>query len=161
MKRILSFLLCLVLTFSFFTFDTKAAEDAFEPYIVDFVITSQGEIFETSEENTRVTGLITDYFLSLSKTGTTLKITGRTQGIIEVVKSGFKGLTVERRKSSADDWEEYYDYGNVYVDTYIASLSTTLAVASGYQYRVTCKHYAKKSLLVTQTISNTSGIVTV
>lgn len=162
MKRVLSFLLCIILTFSFFAFDTKALEDEFfEPYVIDFVLTGDNSLVETSNEETRATGLITSYSLSLSKSGTTLKITGTTSCSPTVVKCAFKDLTVQRRKSSSYSWEEYYDFGNVYEDDYRISLSTSLAVASGYQYRVVCEHYAKKNILTTQTISNTSNIVTV
>ena len=50
---------------------------------------------------------------------------------------------------------------NVYADAGVANLSTTLPIASGYQYRISCKHYAKKNILSVQTIANTSNIVTV
>lgn len=161
MKRVFSFLLCLMLTFSVFAFDTEAVEESFEPYVIDFVIIGEENLAGIGTNDTRTTGLIVAYSLSLSKSGTTLKITGKTQGHPEVVKSGFKDLTVQRRKSTAYAWEDYYEYGNVYVDNYTTSLSTTLAVASGYQYRVTCEHYAKKNILQTEKISNTTSIVTV
>ncbi|MBQ6018626.1 MAG: hypothetical protein IJL26_00470 [Clostridia bacterium] len=43
---------------------------------------------------------------------------------------------------------------------YSIGISKSLTVTSGYQYRVTCTHYAKKSLLSTQKINNTSNTVT-
>lgn len=55
---------------------------------------------------------------------------------------------------------EHTKYGNVYFDSYAATIIRNLPVDPGYQYRVTCKHYAKKNILNTQTISNTSNIVT-
>ena len=147
-----------VLSFSFFGVESVAVDYSEEAKVIDFVLTDE------SLENlnkTRASGLIYAYGIDISKNGTTLLIAGETDCISAVVKCGFKNLTVERRKTSSDSWEDYYEYGNVYADSNFANLSTSLSVASGYQYRVTCKHYAKKSLLVTQTISNTSGIVTV
>lgn len=162
MKRYFSLFLCVVLMLSFFAVNASAAEDdAFVPYIIDFSIVSDVMAPTATGDSARVTGLIQAYRLAIENSGNTLHIVGQTYGSTEVIKSGFKDLTVQRRKSSAYDWEDYYEYGNVYRDAANANLDTTLAVASGYQYRVTCKHYAKKSLLSTQTISNTSNIVTV
>jgi len=162
MKKIISILLCIFVLFSTFTFSVSAAEEnETPPLILDISITPVTELKTTDENGVRATGLIASYNLSLSKSGTTLHLTGHTTCSPDVVKCGFKNLVVERRKSSSYSWSEYYDYGNVYIETFGASLDTSLSVASGYQYRISCKHYAKKSLLVTQTISNTSGIVTV
>lgn len=162
MKKIISILLCLFVLFSNFTFGVGAADESeTPPLILDFSLTPETEFKTTDENGARATGLIASYSLSLSKSGTTLYLTGHTTCNPDVVKCGFKNLVVERRKTSSDSWSEYYDYGNVYADASGASLDTSLSVASGYQYRVSCKHYAKKSLLVTQSVSNTSGIVTV
>lgn len=106
-------------------------------------------------------GLIYQYNLSISRSGnTTLLIEGTTDCDPVVVKCGFKSVKVQRRLNSTSPWADYYDYGNIYNDSYIAILGRSLTVDSGYQYRVTCKHYAKKNLFSTQTISNTSNIVT-
>lgn len=161
MKKIFCGLLSVVLMFSFFVFDTFAlseAEDA--PYVIGFTLSSADDFSEASNE-TRASGLILTYALSIKKSGTSITISGKTGCGPDVIKCGFKNLTVERRKSSSSSWSDYYDYGDSYVESAFASLNTTLSVASGYQYRVTCKHYAKKSLLSTQTISNVSNIVTV
>lgn len=161
MKKYISLLIIMSLMFSFFIFDANAIDDEFVPYVTNFVITSEIDEGTIENNSTKATGLIHSYGLQLTKTGTTLNISGLTSGSTEVVRSGFKDLTVQRRKSSAYDWEDYYEYGNVYRDSFAASLSTTLVVASGYQYRISCKHYAKKNILSVQTIANTSGIVTV
>ena len=162
MKRMVSLFLSVFMMFSFFVFDASAIEEDFTPYVISFDLTDDIDenIFFTEENNTRATGLISSYGLSLSKTGSTLHITGRTYGTSEVIKSGFKDLMVQRRKTIDDPWEDYYEYGNVYRDTFAAALDTKLAVAANYQYRVTCKHYAKKNILSVQTISNVSNIVT-
>lgn len=162
MKKYISLLLCIVCLFLSLSVDVSALDDgAFAPYIVDFTVITEPDDDVVESVETRATGLILSYSLHLTKTGTTLNISGLTNASTSVVKCGFKDLTIQRRKTSAYDWEDYYEYGNIYVDSTYANLSTTLVVASGYQYRISCKHYAKKSLLVTQSISNTSGIVTV
>ena len=162
MKRLVSLLLIAIILFTCCVFQTNAInEEKFIPYIIDLSLTSP--IYENANESTesRATGLIMSYGLEISVTGTTIRILGETYCAGSVVKSGFKNLVVQRKKVSSSTWSDYYDYGDLYSDTYAASVNTTLAVESGYEYRVTCKHYAKKSLLVTQSISNTSNVVTV
>lgn len=162
MKKIISACLCFVLLLSAFAVEAVAVnEKEPAPVVLSFSLTTDVETSSETGENTRVSGLITSYGLSLEKSGTTLKIYGQTYGSTGVVKCGFKNLIIQRRASSSDSWSEYHDFGNVYADATAANLSTTLSVASGYQYRISCKHYAKKSLLVTQSISNTSNIVIV
>ncbi len=161
MKRIVSFLLCFITILSFFTFSTSAVEtENFVPYVVDFTLTSDIETVSADENSTRATGLINSYSLYLTKTGSTLHITGQTYGSTEVVKAGFKDLTIQRRKTSDYEWEDYYEYGNLYADAFFANLDTTLVVEANYQYRISCKHYAKKNWLMVQTVANTSNIVT-
>lgn len=161
MKKTIIFFLCLTLMFSFFTFGTNASDgEAFSPYVIDFNLTSDFTEAPTDENNTRATGLIHSYSLYLTKTGSTLHITGQTHGSTEVVRSGFKDLVIQRRISSDYAWEDYYEYGDMYIDTWFANLDTTLAVATNYQYRISCKHYAKKNIFMVQTVSNVSNIVT-
>lgn len=162
MKKIIAVFLSLITLVSFSTFNISAADINYEvPVVVDFILTSDNDIDIVDESDTRASGLIFSTALGIAKEGSNLLIEGKTLCSTEVVRCGFKDLMVQRRASGDDSWRDYYEYGNVYVETSTALLSTTLAVARGYQYRVTCKHYAKKSLLVTQTISNTSNIVTV
>ncbi len=161
MKKVITFFLCLTLTFSFFTFSTNASDsEAFSPYVIDFSLTSDFEEASAEGNEARASGLIHSYSLYLTKTGSTLHITGQTYGSTEVVKSGFKDLIIQRRKNSDYAWEDYYEYGDFYRDSFAASLDTTLAVAANYQYRISCKHYAKKNILMVQTVSNVSNIVT-
>lgn len=162
MKRLVSLLLIAIILFTCCVFQTNAInEEKFIPYVIDLSLTSP--IYENANESTesRATGLIMSYGLEISATGTTIRILGETYCAGSVVKSGFKNLVVQRKKVSSSTWSDYYDYGDLYSDTYAASVNTTLAVESGYEYRVTCKHYAKKSWLVTQSISNTSNVVSV
>lgn len=162
MKKIIAVLLSLITLVSFSAFNISATDVNYEvPVVVDFSLTTNTDLDFADESDTRASGLIFSTALGIATSGSTLLIEGKTLCSMEVVKCGFKDLMVQRRASSSDSWRDYYEFGNVYVDTSTANLSTELAVARGYQYRVTCKHYAKKSLLVTQTISNTSNIVTV
>lgn len=154
MKKTISFILCLTIFVTMLAFDISAADS-------DVVLTANSEITVAEGNETRVSGLITAYGLSLEKSGTTLKIYGQTLAAPDVVKCGFKNLVIQRRASSDDSWKEYYDFGNRYIEMSFASFSTTLVVPAGYQYRISCKHYAKKNLLSVQTIANTSNIVAV
>ena len=161
MKKIIAVLLSMITLVSFSTFNISATDANYEvPVVVDFLLTTNTDL-DVSDESTRASGLIFSTALGIATEGSNLLIEGKTLCSTEVVRCGFKDLMVQRRASGSDSWRDYYEYGNVYTDWSSAGLSTTLAVARGYQYRVTCKHYAKKSLLVTQTISNTSNIVTV
>lgn len=113
-----------------------------------------------NEISTYTSGLIVTYMISVSKSGSNLIITGRTTGTAEVIKSGFTKVTIQQRKNSSSSWSNYQSYSSLYYDGGIYNLSKTLAVPGGYQYRVTCTHYAKKSLFSTEKIDNTSNIVT-
>lgn len=162
MKRFVSLFLSVISIITCCLIPVNAAdEEIVLPRVESFSLVSPVVEDDFLADNSRATGLIVSYQLQLSKTGTTLNIYGETYCISEVVKCGFKNLVIQRKKSTSSIWSEYYDYGDLYLDAKTASLNTTLAVESGYQYRISCKHYAKKSLLVTQNISNTSNVVAV
>lgn len=157
MKKVISILLTIITIMSCFSFNTFAAEDI-KVYTTPEVVQHPSEEAVMSGE-TRASGLILQYSLSISKSSTTLNITGATRCSVDVVKCGFKDLQVERRRYTTGDWEVYYDYGDVYLEEINCNLSTSLTVEYGYYYRVTCTHYAKKSWWSTQSIDHeTSGI---
>lgn len=104
-------------------------------------------------------GLISGYSLGINYNGSKLIVVGKTLGIVDVVKCGFKKVVIQRRASSTASWSDYLTYENLYSDSNMYVLSKNITVPSGYYYRVTCKHYAKKNILSTQTINNTSNIV--
>lgn len=140
-KKVISFMMALICLVSSFTFAA---------YAVDI-----------NGDDIKASGLIYRYNLSASKAdSTTLAIDGLTDCDPVVVKCGFKNLKVQRRVNSSSSWSDYYDYGNVYDNSDHAVIGRYLPVDPGYQYRVTCKHYAKKNILNIQTISNSSNIVT-
>lgn len=103
--------------------------------------------------------LITRYNLAISKSGNSLIIVATTVGMPTVIKCGFKEIVIQQRKTINDSWSTYTKYTDLYVDDFAYTISKTITVPSGYQYRVTCVHYAKKSLLSTQKISNISNTV--
>lgn len=103
------------------------------------------------------TGLIVDKIIGIAKNGSNLLITGYTRGSSAVVKCGFTEVVVERKKASESKWSDYITYKSLYSDSNLYTLSKSVAVESGYQYRVTVVHYAKKSLLSTQKIEASTG----
>lgn len=106
------------------------------------------------------TGLITSYQLGIAKNGSNLAIYGYTNGTSDVKKIGFTEVVIQRKKTSESKWSDYITYKSLYSDGYKYTLSKSVAVESGYQYRVTAVHYAKKSLLSTQKIEATTGYLT-
>lgn len=151
MKKSIIYIICLVIFANICTFNISAVNES--------VPNEESSVNTINEMDARATGLILSYGLEISKSGNSLTIIGTTYCNPDVVKCGFKNLVVERRLNSSSDWEEYHDYGNVYVETAAANLSTSLTVESGYQYRVTTKHYAKQNIILVQTISNESNII--
>lgn len=157
MKKLLALFLSVVLLLNIVSFFALANEE-------EARLNSDANSYNTKnniEEEIRASGLIFHYSLGVSREGnTTLHISAETICDLVVVKSGFKSLMVERRQNSSSSWTTYYNYGNVYQDSCTAYFEDELTVDPGYQYRATCKHYAKKNILNIQTISNTSNIVT-
>lgn len=114
----------------------------------------------TADEDTRASDLINAWAIAISKSGTnTLNIAGVTTGTTEVVKSGFKEVVVQRRASSSAAWTDYVTYEDIYIDEFAYNLAKKLTVPTGYQYRVTCIHYAKKNFLSVQKIDNVSNVI--
>ena len=127
----------------------------------EFNIILANNTVHTVDEDTRATGLISAYAIAISKSGTnTFNIAGLTTGTADVVKSGFKEVVVQRRTSSSASWTDYVTYEDLYVDIGSYNLAKALTVPTGYQYRVTCIHYAKKNIFSVQKIDNVSNILT-
>ena len=118
-------------------------------------------VIHTADEDTRASGLISAYAIAISKSGTsTLNIAGKTTGTADVVKTGFKEVVVQRRANSSSSWSDYATYEDLYWDEFTYVLTKSLTVPTGYQYRVTCVHYAKKNFFSVQKIDNVSNILT-
>ena len=105
-------------------------------------------------------GLITTHTLGIAKDGNKLLITGSTNGTSEVIKAGFTKVVIERKKASESSWSKYKTYSDLYAESNKYKLSKSVVVDTGYQYRVTATHYAKKSLFSTQKENATTGSLT-
>lgn len=116
--------------------------------------------YEKSNSYARTVGLIQVYGIALSKSGSNLIVAGKTFCLSEVVKCGFSEVKIQRRKNSSYSWSTYLTYSDMYSNSFSYTFSKKLTPATGYQYRVTCTHYAKKNILSTEKINNTSNIVT-
>ncbi len=115
--------------------------------------------YEKSNEKARTAGLITRYAIGLEKSGSQLSIVGKTICAPGVVKSGFTEIVIQRRKAINDSFSTYDTYYDLYSNSTSYAISKKITPTPGYQYRVTCTHYAKKSLLSTEKIKNTSNII--
>jgi len=102
-------------------------------------------------------GLITSHTLGIAKSSNNLLITGSTSCNSSVVKCGFTKVVIQRRASSSASWSNYKTFNDLYVAGTYYKLSKSVPVDSGYQYKVTATHYAKKSLLSTQRIDASTG----
>lgn len=165
MKRINRLLAVFFALFVLFQGNVVALADN-EPDWQDAVWTQEefNDILSQNPNNqisTRASGLILTYAIGVSGSGSNLLIAGNTICAPDVVKSGFTVVTIHRRKSSTTSWSKYKTYEDLYRKAPSYTLTKTIAVATGYQYRVTCTHYAKKSLFSTQKISNTSNVVAI
>lgn len=165
MKKVIKsiFLVCLSLLMMIPTVAFGAEEE-----IADWkdIILSQEEFdsimspYEKSGSQARTVGLIQVYGIALSKSGSNLIVAGKTFCNADVIKCGFSEVKIQRRKNSSYSWSTYLTYSDMYDNSCAYTFSKKLTPATGYQYRVTCTHYAKKNVLSTEKISNTSNIVT-
>lgn len=167
MKRSISRILAILLAFMFL-FQGALVSYADEEPIDDWqdIALTDSEIddiiaLNPQMNNARATGLIMTYGIGVTSSGSNLVMAGRTICISDVVKCGFSVVTIQHRKSSVYSWTDYRTYTDLYNNYSSYALSKTVAVATGYQYRVTCTHYAKKNVLTTQKINNTSNVINV
>lgn len=161
MKKIFSAALAVIMIcsslspFTAFAQETAAATED-DTYFTIEEFESLDYIYATNIQPL-ATGLIVSYKLGIAKSGSNLLITGSTAGSSEVVKCGFSKLVIQRKKSTESTWSDYKTYEDLYSNSNTYDLAKSVAVPSGYQYRVTATHYAKKSLLSTQKITETTG----
>ena len=164
MKKTVSSILAVFLSLLFVFQTSLAALADEEPDWQDISLTQEefDEILRQNPNNqiaAYTSGLILSYSIGISKSGSNLVIAGTTFCGSNVKKCGFSVVTIKRRTSSTASWTTYKTYEDLYRDSYSYTLSKTIAVASGYQYKVYCTHYAKKSLLSTEKISNSSNVI--
>lgn len=158
MKKLLSvFITILVVISCVFPINAYASENTIEQ--IDFT-QEEFESLEHTYANTvepLSTGLIVSHSLGIAKDGKDLLISGVTSCTSKVVNCGFSKVIVQRKKSTDTSWSNYQTFNNLCRDGSYYRLSKRVTVESGYQYRVTATHYAKKSLLQTQKIDSTTG----
>ena len=164
MKKTVSSILAVFLSLLFLFQTSLAALADEEPDWQDISLTQEefDEILSQNPNNqiaAYTSGLILSYSIGISKSGSKLVIAGTTFCGSNVKKCGFSVVTIKRRTSSTASWTTYKTYEDLYRDSYSYTLSKTIAVTSGYQYKVYCTHYAKKSLLSTEKISNSSNVI--
>lgn len=166
MKKSISKLLAILLSilFIFQTSLVVLAED--EPDWQDITLTQEefDEILSQNPNNgisTYTSGLIYCYAIGVSSSGSNLLIAGKTICDPHVVKCGFSIITIKRRTSSTASWTTYKTYEDIYDNDPSYTLSKSIAVPTGYQYRVYCTHYAKKNLLSKEKIDNVSNVVAI
>lgn len=158
MKKIISIFLsmlmvicCLVPNYAFAAsnseFDAEITQEEFEALEHTYAVSIQPYS----------SGLIIDKNLGVAKSNNNLLITGFTSGNSSVVKCGFTKVVIQRRASSSASWSNYKTFNDLYSESNYYKLSKSVPVESGYQYRVTATHYAKKSLLQTEKIDSTTG----
>lgn len=128
-------------------------------YAMENQVELNDTITTSDNDMARISGLIVSYSITVSKSGSTLRLVAKTDCVSGVTKCGLKELVIQKRNSSSSSWENYIVFNELYSDSASHTYTNSYTVPSNYQYRATCKHYAKKSLLNTQTIDNTSNIV--
>ena len=160
------FVICLALVMLVPTAFASNTEDVPEWYDVQLTDEEIAAILALNPGNTagnqqtRASGLISFYSIGISKEVNTLYVVGKTTGTVEVVKSGFKEVVIQRRVNSNSSWVDYIAYDDLYIDEFAYLLTKAITVPSGYQYRVTCVHYAKKNIFSVQKIDNVSNTLT-
>lgn len=166
MKKSICSLLAITISI-LFVFQTNFVAFANDETEWQDVSLSQEEINEILSKNpanqvsTYTKGLIFSYSIGVSCRSSNLLIAGDTICDPDVVKCGFKIVTIQRRKSSSYSWTTYRTYEDLYRDVCTYTLTKSIAVPTGYQYRVTCTHYAKKNIFSTEKINNTSNVIAI
>lgn len=166
MKKLFSLIIvgCLIFTL-FIPINVFAAVGGESTEWKDIVLSNEEfEKILSNNPNNKImpfaSGLIDSYSIAISKNGKTLIIAGKTKGSSEVTKCGFTKVTIQRRTNSSASWSNYKTYTDLYSESRSYNLAKSITVLTGYQYRVTCTHYAKKNILSTQKIDNTSNTLT-
>ena len=165
MKRFICLVLSICFLITLFIPNTVFAsveEDAGDWQDISLTEEEFNEILSNNPNNEIrpiATGLILSYSIGISKNGNTLIIAGKTSGATGVIKCGFTKVTIQRRKDSSSSWTDFKVYEDLYNDAGVYALAKTYIVISGYEYRVTCTHYAKKNIFSVEKINNTSNTI--
>ncbi len=166
MKKIIKSIFLICLSFIMLIPTVAYAENETSPEWRDATLTDEefNEIlapYEVDTTKSRASGLITAYGIAISKSGSDLLIAGKTYGNADVKKCGFTKVIVQRRKNSDSSWSTYASFKDLYRNATSYSLTKDMTPPKGYQYRVTCTHYARENIFSTEKIDNISNIVTI
>ena len=163
-KKIKKLFITMIVLIQCFSFSAFATNEKVELQDCDITL----EEFESLEhyyaeydnDLSRATGLITAKSLAIAKSGSNLIITGKTVGDENnVTKCGFEKLTVERRANSSSSWSEYSSYSNLYESDSSYTLSKSVEVDAGYQYRVVGEHRAYDGWFVYESVEATTTYI--
>lgn len=106
-------------------------------------------------------GIIREHSLSVSNYNGSLCVNAKTKAPSVMQEIGFKDLTIQY-SYDGNNWYTEWNAGDFLAyNTNWHSLSNYIMALdrSGCYYRIQCTHYAKKSFLHTQSVSNTSNAV--
>lgn len=161
MKKILSLFIAFVLICSLSSsIQTYAKDNVIDEWQDIYLNKIEFEEIVMEKENAeKASTLIVAYSVGVKKSGNNLIIAGSTICNPDVIKCGYKELVIQRRIDSSSPWVDYVTYEDLYDDSPSYVLSKSITVGTGYQYRVTAIHYAKKNIFSTQKINNTSNTV--
>jgi len=157
MKKLISIILSAIIAITCLVPFTAFAEDNVENNL-EFTqeeFESLEHVYATSAQPYS-SSLIVGHTLGIAKDKNNLLITGSTKCSSDVVKCGFTKVVIQRKTSSSTSWSNYKTFSDLYDNDNRYQLSKKVAVTSGYQYRVTATHYAKKSLISTQKVDSTT-----
>lgn len=116
----------------------------------------------SQDSQLRTAGLISSYYVTVSKGDHCIYIDGKTKSNINMKSIGYKDISIEYSSDNVH-WSEEKpiddllksDSSSYYLNDY------SVSVNGGYYYRVTLNHYAKESgwFGSSQSVPNTSGSV--
>lgn len=149
LKKILSLTLAIVAIFSFKIFTVNVSAVYTQKDIVNF----------DSENSTRVTGLIDSYYIGIARHGDYMHLVAKVYCAADVVKCGFKEIVIYRRVTGTTNWSIVTTIEDEYIDDCTHIYTREFSILPNFDYRATCIHYAKKNILMTQTIDDYSNVI--
>lgn len=153
-KKTIALILSLTAMFSFeiFTVDVSAVSTQKD-------IINVNELSSNPENSARVTGLIDSYYIGVNRSGDYMHLLAKVNCIYDVVKCGFKEIKIYRKVTGTTNWTFVRSYEDLYRDGCAHSVGIELQILPNFDYRATCIHYAKKNILMTQTIDDYSNVI--
>ncbi len=158
MKKLLSVFLTILMTICCLTpnYAFAASNSEFNAEFTQEEFEALEHVYAVSVQP-YASGLIVKHTLGIAKSNGELLITGLTEGSSDVVRCGFTKVVIQRRTSSSASWSKYKEFSDLCNNSKYYKLSKRVPVESGYQYRVSATHYAKKSMLSTQKLDATTS----